>query len=430
MAVPRLSAPPATAAQELAALLRGLLSHERDIVADFLVYLAEFDRRGFAVALGYGSLFAYCTRALGLSSSAAYRRITAARLLRRFPVLEPMLRDGRLSPTTVSLLKDVLVPATHRELLARAAGLSKEQVAALVALLRPKAAPRDSVRPLPPARLVALPSAAVDVPAPSTTPATRLADGAQVLVAVQPIPPPRVEPITADLRVLKVTVTREFLAELEEVKAALSHTVPSGRFEEVVRACFRLVLDRHRRRSAPRAPSRRAAPSTAHAAAAPASPALTSAAPAPASPAAAPTDAGTGTTPVRVPVSAEVERQVRLRDGNRCAVVGPDGHMCGSIYQLEFHHRRPVARGGETTVDNLILACRRHNDWLARLEFGEGHMERCRLRRLSRVSGRDSVEGTAASGSTAASASSDRVANADPGGGAAGDRAPPDAPSR
>ena len=405
MAVPRLSAPPATAAQELAALLRGLLSHERDIVADFLVYLAEFDRRGFAVALGYGSLFAYCTRALGLSSSAAYRRITAARLLRRFPVLEPMLRDGRLSPTTVSLLKDVLVPATHRELLARAAGLSKEQVAALVALLRPKAAPRDSVRPLPPARLVALPSAAVDVPAPSTTPATRLADGAQVLVAVQPIPPPRVEPITADLRVLKVTVTREFLAELEEVKAALSHTVPSGRFEEVVRACFRVVLAPHRRRC-----GRTAAAVTPTTATATTAPATTAAATATAATPGTDVESGTSAPSTanaagavrasgRVPVPAEVERQVRQRDGNRCATVGPDGHVCGSTYQLELHHLRAVARGGQTTVDNLILACRRHNDWLARLEFGEAHVARCKRRRRAEPAAGGGPRGTAAGGS-------------------------------
>ena len=119
---PRLSTFPATAAQELAALLRGLLSHERDVVTDFLVYLEEFDRRGFALALGYGSLFDYCTRGLGLSSSAAYRRITAARLLRRFPIMEPMLRDGRLSPTTVTMLKDVLEPGNQSDLRAVARG--------------------------------------------------------------------------------------------------------------------------------------------------------------------------------------------------------------------------------------------------------------------------------------------------------------------
>jgi hypothetical protein len=169
MAVPRLAPSPTVAAQQLAGLLRGLLSHERTTRTDFLVYLEEFDRRCFALTLGYGSLFDYCTRGLGLSSSAAYRRIATARMLRRFPELEPMLRDGRLSTTTATLLKDVLTEANHRELLAQAAGLSKDQVEALVAVLRPKSAPRDSVRPLPPARVVALPAAAL-VPAADAAP--------------------------------------------------------------------------------------------------------------------------------------------------------------------------------------------------------------------------------------------------------------------
>src|SRR5512138_1755386 len=104
MAVPHLSTEPAGAARELGALLSELRAHERAIVVEFLVHLGEFDRRGCALALGFGSSFAYCTRGLGLSSSAAFRRLTAARLMRRFPIAEGMLRDGRLSPTTLTLL--------------------------------------------------------------------------------------------------------------------------------------------------------------------------------------------------------------------------------------------------------------------------------------------------------------------------------------
>jgi hypothetical protein len=407
MAVPRLSASLPLAAQELAALLRGLLAHEREIVADFPLYLGEFERRGGALRLGYGSLFDYCTRGLGLSSSAAFRRITASRLRRRFPAVESMLRDGRQSVTTLTLLKDVLDERNHRDLLARAAGLSKEQVTAFVAALRPKVAPRDSVRPLPPARLVALPAAALgptapsaagtaarddvpaDAPAPALPPAAGPSSAPAVVVAVQPIPPPRVEPISAELRVLKVTVSRGFLADLEEVKAALSHTVPSGRFEDVVRECFRVVLARHRRRSESSRTASAAAVATATATPAGAIPVAAERAArtsAPARPA---------SMPGRSAVPAALERQVRRRDGNRCAVRGPDGRICGSTHQLELHHRRSVARGGETTLENLLLVCRRHNDWLARLEFGEEHMARCRQRIATRGAARSAGDGDA-----------------------------------
>jgi hypothetical protein len=38
------------------------------------------------------------------------------------------------------------------------------------------------------------------------------------------------------------------MAELEEVRAALSHRCPDGNFEQVVREVFKLVLQRERKR--------------------------------------------------------------------------------------------------------------------------------------------------------------------------------------
>ena len=38
---------------------------------------------------------------------------------------------------------------------------------------------------------------------------------------------------------------------------------------------------------------------------------------------------------------------------------------------MEFHHLDPYALGGETTVDNIALRCRRHNDYEGRLYFGK-----------------------------------------------------------
>jgi hypothetical protein len=36
---------------------------------------------------------------------------------------------------------------------------------------------------------------------------------------------------------------------------------------------------------------------------------------------------------------------------------------------VEFHHIRPYAVGGEATVENVQLRCRRHNDYEARVYF-------------------------------------------------------------
>jgi hypothetical protein len=69
-------------------------------MADFLVALADFDRRRLWLELGHTSLFAFLHRELGLSAGAAYYRKTAAELIQRLPeVIEP-LRDGRpVDPT-------------------------------------------------------------------------------------------------------------------------------------------------------------------------------------------------------------------------------------------------------------------------------------------------------------------------------------------
>jgi hypothetical protein len=66
-------------------------------MAELLTLLIEVERRELCEQLGYPSLFAYCMRVLGLSEQAAYSRITAARAVRRFPAMLPMLGDGALT---------------------------------------------------------------------------------------------------------------------------------------------------------------------------------------------------------------------------------------------------------------------------------------------------------------------------------------------
>jgi hypothetical protein len=76
-----------------------------------------------------------------------------------------------------------------------------------------------------------------------------------------------------------------------------------------------------------------------------------------------------GTVPGSRHIPAEVRRAVWRRDGGRCAYVGTDGHRCGERAFLEFHHVQPYAVGGEPTVANVQLRCRRHNVYEARAYF-------------------------------------------------------------
>src|SRR5678815_3628849 len=83
-------------ASALTARLYEIRKEERALLVEFLQYLNELDRRGTVLELGFPSLFAYCTDQLGMNKAKASRRTTAARLLRRFPVVGEYLADGRL----------------------------------------------------------------------------------------------------------------------------------------------------------------------------------------------------------------------------------------------------------------------------------------------------------------------------------------------
>jgi len=74
-------------------------------------------------------------------------------------------------------------------------------------------------------------------------------------------------------------------------------------------------------------------------------------------------------------IPAHVRREVWRRDGGRCTFVGEAGHRCEERSRLEFDHVEPVARGGQTTVANLRLRCRAHNQFAAERAFGKGFMD-------------------------------------------------------
>ena len=337
---------------ELERRLGVTLASERATMVDFLLHLGEFDRRRTYLDRGHPSLFDYCIRTLHLSKAAAFRRITAARLLRLFPAAGDMLRDGRLCLTTLAELRDLLTEENSEDVLQRASGLTREQVEALVAASRPAPeAPPDSVRPLPAPRLVSLPFVALPAVLQTTEPSIPVTatQPGMVVVAVPQVPPDRVKPIGAELRVLRVTVSQAFLDELAEVKLALSHTVPDGRFEAVVRECFRLVLERDRSRRGP--PPGATEPAEAN------------------QPTSEPVNAGEAAHRSRH-IPRAVKRAVWARDGGRCAYRAPDGRVCGSRYRLQFHHCEPYGVGGEATAENISLRCAAHNDMHARRDYG------------------------------------------------------------
>ena len=95
-------------------------------------------------------------------------------------------------------------------------------------------------------------------------------------------------------------------------------------------------------------------------------------------------------------ISKRVKHAVWERDSGQCTFVGNTGHRCGTRSHIEFDHIEPVARGGTSTVENLRLRCRAHNQFEAERTFGEAFMhekrEAAQAERAAREVQREQVE--------------------------------------
>lgn len=316
------------------------MSCERIATARLIGLLIEVDSRKLYAGQGYASLFTYCVHALHLSEHAAYLRIEAARLTRRFPAILDKLSDGSLHLTAVSLLGPHLTPANHGELLDEARHKSKREVEQVIARLRPQPDVPAVIRKLPSPK-----------PAPvlsSEVPRSGLPDAGFTLPVVvdEPTPPsiaapvaPRsseIKPLAPERYKVQCTISRDTHDKLRRAQNLLRHAIPDGDLAAILdRALTVLLADVSRAK---------------HAA----------------------TERPLGIRDTRSRsrhIPAAVKRDVWARDGGQCAFQGELGR-CAETGFLEFHHVVPYADGGETSVANLELRCRAHNQYEAAIWSG------------------------------------------------------------
>jgi hypothetical protein len=331
----------------------GMRQMERRFVVELLHHLAEVERRKLYFEMGHDSLFKLLHDGLGYSKSGAYRRMIAARLVGRYPVVETHLRDGTLNLTQLCAVHPILTDANVAEELDHAVGKSEDWLRAMVAGRQGKPVETSSVRVIQVAPPLALELTAGEVSAAGDQP-----------TALEPLQP--VAPIADELHLVKIVAGKAFMDDLEAVRDALSHTFADRDITEVVHECIKVTLEvvRKRREGTGRAPTRPSKDGTRH-------------------------------------VPTELRRQVFERDGRRCAHVTDDGQRCNSTYQLEVHHLEPFATGGPATLDNLELRCHPHNQLHARQELGDRHIasaiSRSRVRGSSRNQPGSSTTGSSRS---------------------------------
>ena len=343
-----------------------LLDLKAQVALDFrttailLSRIAEVDRRRLYAGEGYSSMHGYCVHELHFSEDAAYRRVTAARTARQFPALLVAVADGRLHLTAVLMLAPHLTSGNADDLVAAATHKSRAEIDALLAQHFPRPDLPEGLQAIPmlasPIPAAAQPASGLPVQlAPARVAATMPDEDNHGGFAASYAPAPQLAPARVDSSAprakitplapqrfgLQVTLDQETHDLLERARALMGHQNPAGEIASVLKRALELLVGQLEKRKF-----------------------AATARPGPSRPA---------TSARHIP--AAVKRVVRERDGDRCTFIGDSGRRCAARRLLEFDHREPVARGGETTAENLRLVCRAHNQHAAECTFGAAFME-------------------------------------------------------
>jgi 5-methylcytosine-specific restriction endonuclease McrA len=273
-----------------------------------------------------------------LGEGEAFRRIVAARLGTRFPVVYSLLASGAMHLTSLELLSKRLTEENHAELLEAASGKSKREVEALLAARFPRPAVPSSIQRLP------VPTASPGSGGSSSTPAFMLepTESSHAQVSARA----RVEQLSEARFRVEFTASAELREKLELCRDLMSHANPSRDLAVVIeRAVDSLLVHLEKKRLA-----RARRPRAEKAARKAKSRRITNA----------------------------VRRRVFERDGLRCTYVSPDGRRCEARSFLELDHVDPRALGGCDEAENLRVRCRAHNQLWAEQTYGFEHIQRAR----------------------------------------------------
>ena len=320
-------------------------------LAELLLHLGEVESRKLFRDAACSSMFGYCTERLGLSEGAAYKRITVARVARKFPAVVEMIADGRLHLSGAKTVAPVLTRENHVAVLREAAGMSARMVERLVVRFQPKPDAPDLVRKLPDARVDEAPKQT------GTVPVTSPRDVASRPVSTAPAPArsreprPSHKPTVAPLSEQRFKI--QFSASSEVRQKLIRAQELMGAGNQDLEAIFEKALDtlivelEKKKRAQTNRPQRKERPAK----------------------------RGSRHIPHRV------KRAVAARDREQCTFVDGEGRRCAERRHLEYHHQHAFARGGEATAENVAMLCRPHNALEAERDFGTELINRAIERR-------------------------------------------------
>ncbi len=307
------------------------VSHENKLKIEILHLLAEVERRRL-YSKSYPSLFEYCTKVLKYSASSAQRRIDTMRAMRLIPEIEEKIIKGELNLSSVAQAQSFF---RHEAKMGKSYSIeSKKEV---LRKLENKTT-KECVEEL-------------------------------VSISPQSIPQEKRRELTKDVTELKVMLNKDLISRLDKIKALLSHQNPTMTDQELIEFMAKVTLNKIDPKEKAKRARKRARKEVE-------------------TPPVSRTTSLTNDAAVLPMIGSEtcvkekrmsvyryipstVKCEVYMRDKGQCT--HPN---CGSRRFLEYDHILPVAMGGKSTVDNVRLLCRNHNQYAAIERFGVRKMRR------------------------------------------------------
>jgi len=317
---------------------KAMVEKERELTAKTLVLFREIENRMIHLEMGYGSLFDMLVHHFGMSEGCASRRVASVRLMSQVPDVEKKIRDGDLSLSNVA--------AAQRFFTAEAKNqnpLDLEKKKEILESLVGKSV-REAEK--------------------------ELIQRSSLPIALQI--PDQVKPKGGDHVEIRFLAPQSLADLLEEAKGLLAHRLPGASMAELIQALTEMGVEKIKKErfglgSEPRAEGTE-------------EPVVVEQAPAESeSHIGADVSGSISGLEVKarsrhIPMS--VRRAVYIRAEGRCEYVDEaTGRRCNSMSFPELdHHQTAFAKGGEHTVQGIILACRNHNGLRAVKDFGSEWM--------------------------------------------------------
>jgi 5-methylcytosine-specific restriction endonuclease McrA len=297
----------------------GAVQTERNSLKDVLLHVIEVDRRQLYYEFDRSSLFAYMTEVMGYSNGPAQRRIDAARLSYEVPQLVETIESGALNLDQVRLMQQSIrqvAKESHKPI------TSEQKIQVLNEIVGKSLAESEVIV-----------AHAFDVKIKKSVRIQRQAD--------------------ESVR-MEISFSKEQWAKLEEMRTLLSHSLPTGSWDDVFEYVAEKVIQQRSKLVEKRKYTKKTQGLEVESTLSPSSETVP-----------------TGTViPSRTAIPAEIERQVFQRD-QCCQQKSPTtGKKCATKWKLQTDHIVPVWAGGDNSLGNLQLLCASHNRAKYRKEAG------------------------------------------------------------